>query len=252
MTCGCGKVEGCCCDPKTVCEKVCQTHFNLWIHAEKIDLKKCGKYVKLVFSGLRGIKAYQVYNEFNKKLNCDRKVFKVSPQNDMDFFKNFVKRTSYLEFQSCADKHIGFSFYLGDAEYDKEKNELVLTKNIADKLFMDGVLITDYKYFKGKNVNCSVDSVGGIGQNPCVGKFRWIFSNTRNNGCCKGKAWNQLYACKTELGFNVGKKDQQWEQKQCKNIRYFCTTATNYQRLCSYPFCSTIKTYPPKKELPTL
>ena len=35
---------------------------------------------------------------------------------------------------------------------------------------MEGVLITDYKYFKGKNVNCSVDTASGFGQ--CIGPYK--------------------------------------------------------------------------------
>ena len=150
-------VGKCCCNPKTVCEKVCKRHFDLWINAEKFYLKKCGKYVKLVFSGVRGITAYQTYNEFNLKLNCDRQIIRIEPENYENTLKAFKKRTAYLEFQSCANKALGLSYYVGDASYNAETNELVLTKNIPDKLLLDWVLITDYKSFKGKNVCSSLD-----------------------------------------------------------------------------------------------
>ena len=167
MACGCGKVEGCCCDPKTVCEKVCKRHFDLWINAEKIALKKCGKYVKLVFSGVRGITAYQTYNDFNKKLNCDRQILRINPENYEKTLEAFKKRTAYLEFQSCADKRIGLSYYVGDASYNAETNELVLTRNVADKLYVDGVEVTEYTFYKGRNVCGSIDEYVCIFDGKC-------------------------------------------------------------------------------------
>ena len=205
MVCGCGKVEGCCCDPKTVCKEVCQRKYNGWVNAEKIKLKKCGKYVRLILSNVRSFTLYQVYNEFNKKLNKDRLVFNIEKINygDIQQFKN---RTCYLEFQSCKDKHIQFSFYLKTAEYDLENNVWKWIV-IPDKLYIDGTLINEYKFFMGRNICCSLDSSSNP-QCNCNGTHKirrgsetfTSFCQTAD-GCriCKWKSSNGKYLTTTSL-----------------------------------------------------
>ena len=168
MTCGCQNKEvptknnkpqegKCCCDPKTVCQEVCQRSFDGWVNAAKIKLVKCGKYVKLIFTDVRSFTLYQVYNKYNKKLNCDRRIIKTSKDNYNQQLDNFKNRTSYLEFQSCHDKHIQFSFYLKEGKYDEEKNIWTWTVK-PDKLFVDDVLVKEYQKYYGTNVQCSLDA----------------------------------------------------------------------------------------------
>ena len=143
---------------KTLCEKVSQRQFDLWVNSDKVIFKKCGKYVKLILSGIRGITLYQVYNEFNKKLNCNREVIRLKPENYESTLNQYKERTCFMEFISCEDKHISFAYNLGKTSYNAELNELVIRKNVIDKLFVEGVLVDNYKYYKGRNVCCSIDS----------------------------------------------------------------------------------------------
>ena len=71
----------CNCNPETVCKKVCKRNFNGWISSPEFSLKvKDGKKATLTFTDVRKFSLYQVYNEFNKKLNCDRKVYVIKPE----------------------------------------------------------------------------------------------------------------------------------------------------------------------------
>jgi len=60
---------------------------------------KNGKKATLTFTDVRKFSLYQVYNEFNKKLNCDREVIVIKPENYNKVLKRFNKRTGYLEFE---------------------------------------------------------------------------------------------------------------------------------------------------------
>ena len=68
----------CDCDQKKVCKKVCKRSFNGWINSPEFSLKvKEAKKATLTFTDVRRFSLYQVYNEFNKKLNRDRTVLVV-------------------------------------------------------------------------------------------------------------------------------------------------------------------------------
>ena len=108
MTCGCGKNidaptnKKCCCNPKTVCKEVCERSFDGWVNAAKIKLVRCGKYVKLTFTDVRSFTLYQVYNKYNKPLNCDRRILNVKKENynqQLDGFTPFNIQNA--EFYKC-------------------------------------------------------------------------------------------------------------------------------------------------------
>ena len=87
----------CNCNPETVCKKVCKRAYNGWINSPEFSLKvKESKKATLTFIDVRKFSLYQVYNEFNKKLNCDREVIVIKPKNDNKVLKDFNKRTCYL------------------------------------------------------------------------------------------------------------------------------------------------------------
>jgi hypothetical protein len=132
----------CKCDPKTICKKVCQRSFNGWINSPEISLKvKDGKKATLTFTDVRKFSLYQVYNEFNKKLNCDRKVLVINPENYNKILKKFSKRTCYLEFEPKPEigKHSQVAFNLCSSQYNEKTNNIIL-EVVVDKFYIDGVL----------------------------------------------------------------------------------------------------------------
>jgi hypothetical protein len=131
----------CKCDPKTVCKKVCKRAFNGWISSPEFSLKvKEAKKATLTFIDVRRFSLYQVYNEFNKKLNCDRKVLVINPKNYNIFLEGFNKRTCYLEFEPKPEigKHCQIAFNLCSSQYNEKTNNITL-EVVVDKFFIDDI-----------------------------------------------------------------------------------------------------------------
>jgi hypothetical protein len=95
----------------------------------------------LTFIDVRKFSLYQVYNEFNKKLNCDREVIVIKPENYNKVLKKFYKRTCYLEFEPTTEieKHCQVAFNLCSAKYNQATN-IITFEVLIDKFFIDGIL----------------------------------------------------------------------------------------------------------------
>ena len=149
----------CNCNPKTVCQKVCQRSYNGWVSAPLFSFKvKEGKKATMTFTDVRKFSLYQVYNDFNKKLNCDRQVFVIKPQNYDSFLATFYKRTCYLEFEPTPEigKHCQIAFNLCSSKYDQTTN--ILTFEVfVDKFNIDGVA-KPIQDINGIYCHCNLDS----------------------------------------------------------------------------------------------
>ncbi len=161
----------CNCDPKTVCKKVCQRTFNVWISSPEFSLKvKESNKATLTFIDVRKFSFYQVYNEFNKKLNCDRTVIVIKPEKYNKVLKRFYKRTCYLEFEPTfgIGKHCQIAFNLCSSQYNEKTNNITL-EVVVDKFFIDGVLkpIQDINgIYCQCNLDCAITRPGRIDSPP--------------------------------------------------------------------------------------
>jgi len=156
----------CNCDPKTVCKKVCQRAFNGWISSPLFSMKaKKAKKATLTFTDVRKLSLYQVYNEFNKKSNCDRKVLVIIPKAYQIIMKRFYKRTCYLEFEPKPEigKHCQVAFNLCSSQYNEKTNNITL-EVVVDKFYIDEVL-KPIQDINGIYCHCNLDYVAGPG--PC-------------------------------------------------------------------------------------
>jgi hypothetical protein len=95
----------------------------------------------LTFTDVLKFSLYQVYNEFNKKLNCDRRVVVIKPKKYNRVLKSFNKRTCYLEFEPSSEigKHCQIAFNLCSSQYNEVTNTMTF-EVVVDKFFIDGVL----------------------------------------------------------------------------------------------------------------
>jgi len=149
----------CNCDPKTVCKKVCKKSFNGWINSPIFSLKvNESKKATLTFTDVRKFSLYQVYNEFNKKLNCDREVIVLKPQNYNKFLKSYNKRTGYLEFESALEigKQCQVAFNLCSSIYNQATNTITF-EVLVDKFYIDGV-VKPIQDINGIYCQCNLDN----------------------------------------------------------------------------------------------
>ena len=161
----------CNCDPKTVCKKVCSRSFNGWINSPLFSMKvKEAKKATLTFTDVRKFSLYQVYNDFNKKLNCDRKVIVIKPQNYNKVLKQFNKRTCYLEFEPKPEigKHSQIAFNLCSSIYNQATNTITL-EVVVDKFYIDGV-VKPLQDINGIYCHCNLDYINSSGTNACSTK----------------------------------------------------------------------------------
>jgi len=157
----------CSCDPKTVCKKVCKRSFNGWINYPLFSLKvKEAKKATLTFTDVRKFSLYQVYNEFNKKLNCDRRVIVIKPEK-------YNKRSCYLEFEPTPEigKHCHIAFNLCSAIYNQANT--ITFEVVVDKFYIDGV-VKPLQDINGIYCQCNLDLVSA---NSCciVLVFRFLY-----------------------------------------------------------------------------
>jgi hypothetical protein len=149
----------CNCNLETVCKKVCEISFNGWISSPIFSLKvKEAKKATLTFTDVRKFSLYQVFNEFNKKLNCDRIVCVINPENYNKVLKRFNKRTCYLEFEPILGigKHCQVAFNLCSSQYNEKTNNITL-EVLVDKFFIDGV-IKPIQDINGIYCQCNLDN----------------------------------------------------------------------------------------------
>ena len=158
MVCNCNPETVCNCNPETVCKKVCQRAFNGWISSPIFSFKvKESKKATMTFTDVRKFSLYQVYNEFNKKLNCDRQVIVIKPKNYNKVLKDFNKRTCYVEFEPTPEigKHCQIAFNLCSAIYNQITN-IITFEVLVDKFFIDGVL-KPIQDINGIYCHCNLD-----------------------------------------------------------------------------------------------
>ncbi len=113
----------------------------------------------MTFTDVRKFSLYQVYNNFNKKLNCDRKVYVIKPQNYELFLKSFNKRTCYLEFEPTPEigKHCQIAFNLCSSKYNKSTNTIIF-EVLVDKFYIDGV-VKSLQDINGIYCHCNLDLI---------------------------------------------------------------------------------------------
>ena len=113
----------------------------------------------MTFTDVRKLSLYQFYNEFNKKLNCNRKIIVIKPDNYQKIIKKFYKRTCYLEFEPKPEigKHCQIAFILCSSKYDEIKN-IMNFEVVVDKFFIDGV-IKPAQDINGIYCQCNLDLI---------------------------------------------------------------------------------------------
>jgi len=124
---------------------------------------KDGKKATLTFTDVRKFSLYQVYNEFNKKLNCDRRLIVIKQKNYNKVLKEFSKRTGYLEFEKTPEigEHCQVAFNLCSATYNQATN-IITFEVLVDKFFIDGV-IKPIQNINGIYCQCNLDFIGKAG-----------------------------------------------------------------------------------------
>jgi hypothetical protein len=153
----------CNCDPETICKKVCKRYFNGWISSPEFSLKvNEAKKATLTFTDVRKFSLYQVYNEFNKKLNCDREVIVINPNKYDLYLKNFNKRTGYLEFEPTPEigEHCQVAFNLCSSIYNQATNTIIF-EVLVDKFYIDGV-VKPIQDINGIYCQCNLDKVNCV------------------------------------------------------------------------------------------
>ena len=141
--------------------------FDLWVYADNVTVVpgKKGLKDKVIFSNIRSCARYQVYNEYNKELNKDRIITKMSP---CELNKILNQRlgtnrtpTCYMEYERCGDNKLrSFAFDLKKSKFCKWS--LIFGVNLSH---LDG----DPKYLtklrnpeKGHHAACNIDSSSGL------------------------------------------------------------------------------------------
>jgi hypothetical protein len=142
---------------------------------------KESKKATLTFTNVRRFSLYQVYNEFNKKLNCDRTVRVINPKNYNNVLKMFSKRTCYLEFEPTPEigKYCQVAFNLCLSTYNQETNNITL-EVVVDKFYIDGVL-KPIQDINGIYCICNLDC-GILNCNKNNTRYRYCFTFFTPNG----------------------------------------------------------------------
>ena len=91
----------------------------------------------MTFTYVRKFSLYQVYNDFNKKLNCDRQIIVIKPENYNKVLKDFNKRTCYIEFEPIPEirRHCKIAFNLCSAKYNQATN-IITFEVLVDKFLL--------------------------------------------------------------------------------------------------------------------
>ena len=121
---------------KALENKVKQRGFDYWVYADNVTVipGKKGLKDKVIFSNVKSCARYQVYNEYNKKLNKDRIITKMSPselnkQLNQQLGPNW-KPTCYMEYERCSDDKLrSFAFDLHKSRFCKGR--LIFSVNLS-------------------------------------------------------------------------------------------------------------------------
>jgi hypothetical protein len=139
-----------------------QRGYDLWVYADNVTVipGKKGLKDKVIFSNIRSCAKYQVYNEYNKKLNKDRIITKMSPSElnkilNKDLGPNW-KPTCYMEYERSGDNKLrSFAFDLHKSRFCKGR--LIFSVNLSH---LDGnpeYLSRLKKAEKGSYAACNID-----------------------------------------------------------------------------------------------
>ena len=206
--------------------KVKQRRFDFWVYADfvKVIPGKDKIKDKIIFSKIRSCAKYQVYNEFNKELNKNRIITKLTPcelnkQLNNSLGPNWIP-TCYMEYERCSDNKLrSFAF---DLEKSRLCNgNLIFEVNLSD---LDGnpeYLTKLNKPETGHHSACNIDNIDNTGTcnvniNVCNNNdfcfkeyssfekksicrscyYSWSCNNTPNGKCTKTFAGNKR-CCKT-------------------------------------------------------
>ena len=148
------------CNLVNVRNRVCRRTYNGWLSSPVFSCKVNNSKLKkatLTFTNVRKFSLYQVYNDFNKKLNCDRRISILKPKGYQNSLIGFYKRTCYLEFEPTPEigKHCQISFNLCSSQYN-EKTNIITFEVVVDKFFIDGV-VKPIQDIDGIYCNCNID-----------------------------------------------------------------------------------------------
>ena len=181
--------------------KVNQRGFDFWVYADQVKLipGKNGLKDKIIFSKIRSCAKYQVYNEFNKELNKDRIINKLTPcelnkQLNILLGPNWIP-TCYMEYERyCDNKLRSFAFDLKKSNFRNGK--LIFKVNLTH---LDGnpeFLTKLKKPETGHHAACNIDETGSSipckargTKNQCESQFSCSNSATI---CCQ---WKEEYGC---------------------------------------------------------
>jgi len=169
---------------KTLEYKVKLRGFDYWVYADNVTVipGKKGVKDKVIFSNIKSCARYQVYNEYNKKLNKDRIITKMSAselnkQLNQLLGPNNIP-TCYMEYERCGDNKLrSFAFDLHKSTYCKGK--LIFKVNLSH---LDGnpeFLTRLRNPEKGHHVACNIDE--GHTNTPC--------KDRKSKRTCVSKYW---------------------------------------------------------------
>lgn len=103
---------------------------------------------------MKNIKSLTLYEDYNKENKCKKRV--ILPVKDYNTIQKFKYRTGFLQFLSCKNKDIKFSFVLLNSCL--KNNSLIWTVR-PNELFINDEVTKNYQKISGKNIICSLDSV---------------------------------------------------------------------------------------------
>jgi hypothetical protein len=207
--------------------KVKRRGFDFWVYAGcvKVIPGKKGLKDKIIFSKIRSCSRYQVYNEFNKELNKDRVINKLTPcelnkQLNNSLGPNWIP-TCYMEYERCCDNKLrSFAFDLETSKYCNGK--LIFEVNLSH---LDGnpeYLTRLNKPETGHHVACNIDEGGS--NRPC--NQRMNSGTCEENFFCK---YEKTYCCK------LGNDGCYTETARYCSSEFSCTTKLKRCTQQSYP-----------------
>ena len=212
-----------------------ERQFDLWIYADKVKVIPGKNKIndKIIFCNIKSTTKYQVYNEFNKELNKDRKIEKLSP---CEFNKQLCNAlgpdwipTCYMEYNRCGDeKHRSFAFDLYKSKYCK--GNIIFDVRLSH---LDGnpeFLTKLTKPESGKYVACNIDRLRHCkkcGDRCCK----------RDEKCCGDRCCKRDEKC---CGDRCCNRDQKCCGGKCCNRGWCCgeNCCTYSQRCCGDKCCS--------------
>ena len=193
--------------------RVKQRGFDFWVYAGcvKVIPGKKGLKDKIIFSKIRSCSRYQVYNEFNKELNKDRIINKLTPCELNKQLNNLLGPnwipTCYMEYERCCDNKLrSFAFDLETSKYCNGK--LIFEVNLSH---LDGnpeYLTRLKKPETGHHVACNIDNNTPLAPSyckhiNCQGHSAYKCASY-NNVCCYVK--NNVFCVNRRYDGSIGQQ----------------------------------------------